>query len=124
MMLCTVERSWTRHRESQRCITDGYLWRIKYDNPDDENDFANYDAEDMKRWAIDYEDGVIAGKCQSSVDAGGSVPIELQHVDGSGDDGGVDGNSLRDGSDDDGEQQFITTGIGETWPDMYFQWSG
>ena len=58
----------------------------------------------MKRWAIDYEDGVIAGKCQSSVDAGGSVPIELPHADGSGDDGGDDGKSLRDGSDDDGEQ--------------------
>ena len=50
-------------------ITDDYLWRIKYDNPDDDNDFADYDAEDMKRWAIDYEDGVIAGKCQSSVSA-------------------------------------------------------
>ena len=62
-------------------ITDGYLWRVKYDNPEDDNDFADYDAEDMRRWAIDYEGGVIAGKCQSSVDASGSVPIELPHVD-------------------------------------------
>ena len=99
-------------------ITDGYLWRIKYDNPDDDNDFADYDAEDMKRWAIDYEDGVIAGKSQSSVNAGGSVLNELPHADGSRDDGDGDENGLRAGSDDEAEQQFITTGIGETWPDI------
>ena len=52
----------------------------------------------MRRWAIDYEDGVIAGRSQSSVGAGGaggSVPdkrkipgmgsSELPHADGSGD---------------------------------------
>ena len=109
-------------------ITDGYLWRVKYDNPEDDNDFADYDAEDMKRWAINYEDGVIAGRSQSSVGAGGSVPdkrkipgmgsSELPHADGSGDDGGVKENSLRDESVDDDEQMYITTGIGETWPDI------
>jgi len=102
-------------------ITDDYLWRIKYDNPDDDNDFADYDAEDMKRWAIDYEDGVIAGKCQSSVSASGSVPGELPHADGSGDEGGNHENGQRDGGevgDDPDGQQFITTGIGETWPDI------
>ena len=30
-------------------ITDDYLWRVKYDNPDDDDDFADYGAEDMKQ---------------------------------------------------------------------------
>ena len=109
-------------------ITDDYLWRIKYDNPDDDNDFADYDAEDMTKWAINYEDGVIAGKDQSS-GASGSVPDELPYAVGSGDEG--EGNENRQhansevGIDPDGQQyidpdgqQYIITGVGETWPDI------
>ena len=117
-------------------ITDEFLWRVKYDNEADDFDFADYEADDVLRYAIDYDDGVVATK--ASVSANGSVPGELPWAVSSGDGGSVmneqqgdDKEQLQQGgpatteqqgnnSDESEvfEQEFWTTGEGNTWLDV------
>jgi hypothetical protein len=106
-------------KDSSGNVMDDNVWEIKWDNDADDNDVQDFDAEEMTRFGIDYEDGQIAtNKAQDG--ASGSVVDENTPSSGDGNVGQLagPGDVESENQPDDQTAKFYTTKQHETWLDV------